>query len=122
MEETMFGLDRIVIYIIGAALLLLAVFGGYQYWKYTVKREALAEWNRQQIEIVQKAQQEYIQKTEELKKEQKKIVNDLAKQRRDLDRKFDSLEKYLDSPKTVKHYRDRKSSEVLKRTFKELGR
>ena len=69
----MFGLDRIVIYIIGAAMLLLAVFGGYQYWKYTVKRDALADWNRQQIEMVQKAQQEYIQKTEELDKEPRKL-------------------------------------------------
>ena len=118
----MFGLSKIAIYLIGAALLLASVFGGYQYWKYTVKRDALADWNRQQIEVVQKAQQEFIQKTEELNKESKKVIDDLKKKNAELEKQFDSLEKYLDSPKVVKHYRGKKSSEVLQRTFKELGK
>lgn len=118
----MFGLDKVAAQAIGVVILLVVLTGGYYWWKHSIKAEALAEWNQKQIEQVQKEQRELIQDLTEVAKNQKTLLDEMAKQSEMLDKKFSDLETYLNSKQVAVKYRGTKSSDVLQRTFKELGR
>ena len=117
-----FGLDKLAAQIIAAVVCVGLVVGGYYWWKHTVKAEALAEWNQKQVEIVQKEQQKLIQNLTVINENQIRIIDQLEAQNKILDQKFKDLSEYLDSSETTKKYKGTSSSDVLKRTFKELNR
>lgn len=117
-----FGLDKVVAQIVGVVILIVLLTGGYYYWKHSVKQEALAEWNKAQVEQVQKEQQRLIQNLTVIDKNQALIMKELEHQNQLLDKKFQDLEEYLNKDSTIKEYKGKSSSDVLKRTFKELGR
>lgn len=117
-----FGLDQVAAKIIGAVLLVLLLVGGYYYWKHTVKTEALLEWNKAQQEQVAKEQQKLLQDLTEINKSQQKILSELDAQNQVLEKKFADLDEYLNKDSTVKQYKGKGSSDVLKRTFKELNK
>lgn len=117
-----FGLDKIAAEIIGGITLIVLLVGGYYYWKHTVKTEALLEWNKAQQEQVAKEQQKLIHDLTEIDKTQKQILGDLKDRNFYLEKKFEDLETYLNRPDTVKTYKGKGSSDVLRRTFKELNK
>ena len=117
-----FGLDQVAAKIIGAVLLVLLLVGGYYYWEHTVKTEALLEWNKAQQEQVAKEQQKLLQDLTEINKSQQKILSELDAQNQVLEKKFADLDEYLNKDSTVKQYKGKGSSDVLKRTFKELNK
>lgn len=117
-----FGLDKVVAQIIGVAILLVLLVGGYYWWKHSVKAEALAEWNQKQIEQVQKEQRELIKDLTEVAENQKVLLDEMRRANEVLDNKFAELEGYLNSKQVATKYKSTSSSDVLKRTFKELGR
>ena len=119
---SLFGLDKVAAEIIGGVILIVLLVGGYYYWKHSVKTEALLEWNKAQQEQVQKEQQKLIQDLTEIDKTQKQILADLKARNFFLEKKFEDLETYLNRPDTVKAYKGKGSSDVLKRTFKELNK
>lgn len=116
------GLDKILGKILWAVIIAGVLFVGYHYWINKVKREAQQEWNQKQIEQVQKENQKFIEHLTEVNKNQEKIIDDLSKQKNDLEKKYGDLEKHLNDPVVVKKYIKKPTSDVLKRTFKELSR
>lgn len=118
----LFGLDQVAAKIIGIVLLILALVGGYYYWKHTIKAEAMAEWNKAQVEQVQKEQQKLIENLTIINEKQQTILKELTTQRQALERRFGDLEDYLNSGVAAKAYHGKASSDVLKRTFKELNK
>lgn len=118
----MFGLDKVAAQIIGIVTLIVLLVGGYYYWKHTVKTEALLEWNKAQQEQVAKEQQKLVKDLTEINNEQKKLSAELKARNEFLEKKFGELEDYLNRPDTVTKYKGKESSEVLKRTFKELNK
>lgn len=118
----LFGLDKVAAQIIGIVILIVLLTGGYYYWKHSIKTEALLEWNKAQQEIVAKEQQKLIQDLTEINKQQQNILDEIYKQNEALDKKFNDLDGYLNKDSTVKQYKGKGSSDVLKRTFKELNK
>lgn len=117
-----FGLDKVATQIIGIVILVVLLVGGYYYWKSSVKAEALLEWNKQQQEIVRQEQQKLLQDLTEINKQQENILTEIKERNAALDKKFSELEQYLTKESTVREYKGKHSSDVLKRTFKELNR
>lgn len=117
-----FGLDKVAAQILGIILVVGLLIAGYYWWVNSIKQEALQEWNRQQIETVRKENEKFIQKLSEVNKNQEKIITDLKSQNDALEKQFEELEKHLNSPVIIEKYRTKPTSDVLKRTFKELNR
>lgn len=117
-----FGLDKVVAQIIGGVLLLGLLVGGYYYWKHSVKQEALVEWNKAQVEQVQKEQQKLIENLTVIDKNLAVIKKELEYTKKILDDKFKDVDEYLAKDSTKNEYKNKPSSDVLKRTFKELNR
>lgn len=119
---SLLGLDKVIVQIIGGIGIVAVLFGGYYYWKHSVKAEALAEFNKAQLEQVQKEQKELIKDLNEVVTTQRNLIQEMNRQKELLDKKFEDLESHLDSPETLKKYKDKPASDVLKRTFKELNK
>lgn len=116
------GLDKVAAQAIGVVILVVLLIGGYYYWRHAVKAEALLEWNKAQQEVVAKEQQKLIEDLTEINKTQKQIVSEIHQRNELLEKKFNELEDYLNRPDTAKQYHGKQSSDVLKRTFKELNK
>ena len=119
---SLLGLDKVAAEIIGGVTLVVLLVGGYYYWKHSVKTEALLEWNKAQQEQVAKEQQKLIQDLTAINKVQQDILSQVKAQNQALEKKFGDLEGYLNSDSTVKQYKGKGSSDVLRRTFKELNK
>lgn len=119
---SLFGLDKVASQIIGIITLVVLLVGGYYYWKHTIKTEALLEWNKAQQEQVAKEQQKLIQDLTEINKTQKELTAELKARNEALEKKFNELDEYLNKDSTVRAYKGKQSSDVLKRTFKELNK
>ena len=119
---SLFGLDKVAAQIIGIITLVVLLVGGYYYWKHTIKTEALLEWNKAQQEQVAKQQQKLIQDLTEINKTQKELTAELKARNEALEKKFNELDEYLNKDSTVRAYKGKQSSDVLKRTFKELNK
>lgn len=118
---SLFGLDKVAAQILGLVLVLGLLVAGYYWWVGSIKREALLEWNKQQVEIVRKENEKFIENLTEVNKNQEKIIKDLNTEKQALEKKYEDLEKHLNSPVIVEKYRKKPTSDVLKRTFKELN-
>lgn len=116
------GLDKVAAQIIGIVILIVLLVGGYYYWKHTIKTEALLEWNKAQQEQVAKQQQKLIEDLTEINKTQKELTTELKARNEALEKKFNELDEYLNKDSTSKQYKGKSSSDVLKRTFKELNK
>ena len=99
-----------------SALITAVLSGGYFFWKNSVEQEALNRVKVLQLEQQVKEQQEYIKDIEALNKDSIEIISDLKDKTIKMNEKVKNLESYLDNNKD-----DKESSEVLKRTFKELS-
>lgn len=118
----MFGLSdfaaRIVLYVIGAALFLAVVIGGYYYWKGSVRDQALEDFNKKQIEQVLKDAADFRNKMNEVVKNQDFIIASKDIQIKELEKKISEINDYLDSPEVKKT--DRPASDILKNTVRKL--
>jgi hypothetical protein len=84
-----------------------------------IRREALASFNKQQLEIVLKEQESYNRQTRMLQETQIRIMEALAKKIEETEKKVSSVEDWLNSSEAKKS--DRASSIVLKETLRRLG-
>lgn len=89
---------------------------GYYTWKGSVEDAALAAAKIQALEQELSTQQQIIKDLEETNKEGNAIIADLKDKEIDLNQKLGELESYLKN-----HVDTKESSEVLKRTFKDLA-
>ena len=102
--------------LIAAIILSLILGGGYWMWKNSVEDAAVAQIKIQQLETELKAQQQLVEDLTAINKEGNEIIADLKNKEIDLNQKLRDLDSYLGN-----HRDDKESSEVLKRTFKELS-
>lgn len=102
--------------LIATIFLSLILGGGYWLWKNSVEDAAVAEMKIQQLETELKAQQQLVDDLTVINKESNEIISDLKNKEIDLNQKLRDLDSYLST-----HKDDKESSEVLKRTFKELS-
>lgn len=98
-------------------LILSAIVGGGIYmWRETIATEALFEYKAQEYLKRLDEQKKAMEDTAAILHESIGIVNDLKNQQIETDKKLRDLDSYLSTNKD-----DKQSSEVLKRTFKELS-
>ncbi len=97
-------------------VLSIIVGGGYYVWKNSVEEAAVAQIKIQQLETELKAQQQLVEDLTAINKESNEIIADLKDKEVTLNERLAGLSEYLKS-----HKDDKESSEVLKRTFKELS-
>ena len=109
-------LNNLSISSIAAIILSIMVGGGIYIWKKNVEDQAVIEYTQKQQEQIIKEQKELIDDLTANNKESLEIIADLKDKQLNLNQKLKNLESYLDT-----HKDDKESSEVLKRTFKELS-
>ncbi len=98
-------------------IMSVMVGGGIYVWKSSIEAKAVIEYKTQQIEKAFEQQRKAMEDTAAMLRESTEIVADLKNKTIEMNEKFKSLDVYLDTqPKDQKQ-----SSEVLKRTFKELS-
>lgn len=109
--------------IVGVVLLIgfvyLSFIGYLKIRDAAVRREALLEFNKKQMELVIKEQQEQKKRWEEFEQRVSKLFTDITKELENTQRSVDNVEAYLNSPEANRD--DRPSSEVLKETLRRLG-
>lgn len=84
-----------------------------------IRREALEKFNKAQMELVIKGQQEFIAQTKRLEELSKSTLEKLDEQQKILDKKLSDVEAYLNSPEVEKQ--NRSASPILKETIRRLG-
>jgi predicted transcriptional regulator len=109
-------LNNITISSIAAIILSVMVGGGIYIWKKNVEDQAVIEYVKAQQEQIIKDQKKAIEELEAENKESNDLIADLKEKQINLNQKLKDLESYLST-----HKDDKESSEVLKRTFKELS-
>ena len=97
-------------------ILSVIVGGGYYVWKNNVEEAAVAELKIQQLEAELKSQEKLVEDLTAINKESNEIIADLKDKETTLNERLAGLSEYLKN-----HKDDKESSEVLKRTFKELS-
>ena len=102
--------------LIAGIILTVMLGGGYYVWKNSVEEAAVAQIKIQQLETELKAQQQLVEDLTAINKEGNELIADLKQKEIDLNQKLRDLDSYLST-----HKDDKESSEVLKRTFKELS-
>ena len=90
--------------------------GGIYIWKSSIEEAALAEAKVEALEKELAAQDEVINDLTELGRESNRIIADLKNKESYLNERLKGLDVYLDT-----HKDEKESSEVLKRTIRELS-
>jgi uncharacterized protein HemX len=112
----MFGLSKIAIYLIIAAVSLGGVTTTYYVWKRNVRQQALMEFNQKQLEQSAKDQAEFMRQQQEIANQQAEAARRLAQQNDELNRRMSGIDRYLSSSQA----QDRPASDVLKQTIDRL--
>ena len=97
-------------------ILSVIVGGGYYVWKNNVEEAAVAQLKIQQLESELQSQEKLVEDLTAINKESNEIIADLKDKETTLNERLAGLSEYLRT-----HKDDKESSEVLKRTFKELS-
>jgi predicted S18 family serine protease len=97
-------------------ILSIMVGGGIYVWKQSISTQALIEYKSQEYLKQLEQQKKVMEDTTAILKESTDIVADLKEKTIQMNEKVKNLESYLST-----HKDDKESSEVLKRTFKELS-
>ena len=108
-------LNNLSISSIAAIILSIMVGGGIYIWKKNVEDQAVIEYVKNQQAQIIIEQKKMIDDLQANNKESVEIIADLKQREIDLNQKLRDLDSYLST-----HKDDKESSEVLKRTFKEL--
>ena len=97
-------------------MLSIIVGGGYYVWKNNVQEAAVAELRIKELEKNLAEQEKLVEDLTAINKESNEIIADLKDKETTLNERLAGLSEYLKN-----HKDDKESSEVLKRTFKELS-
>jgi uncharacterized protein YlxW (UPF0749 family) len=102
------------------AFLVVSAWGALKIHDAGVRREALLDFNKKQMELVIKEQQDQKQRWENFEQTiLPKLFEELSKEISNTQKKVDDVESYLNSSEANKN--DRPSSEVLKEILRRLG-
>ena len=115
----MFGFNKYAVYAV-IALIVVAVATTYiLMWKHSIRQQALLEFNNKQLEQVIKDQQKFMSDMKTINDNQRTIIDSMNKQNEEFSNQLKDLEGYLGSD--VGNKDSEPSSEVLKKTIKQLG-
>lgn len=115
----MFGFNKYIVYGL-IAFVSITIFGTFVLmWKNAIEQRTIAEFNRQQVEIVLKQQQAFNEQMQDINKNQLALLEELQTRNKELQDKLDGIQNYLDSDEAKKS--DRASSEVLKRVIEQIS-
>ena len=101
--------------ILGIVMAVIAG-GGIYIWKSSIEEATLAEAKIVELQKELALQETYINDLTELNKESNKLIAEMKDKNAYLDKTLKGLDVYLDT-----HKDDKESSEVLKRTIRELS-
>jgi hypothetical protein len=102
------------------AFLVVSAWGALKIHDAGVRREALLDFNKKQMELVIKEQQDQKQRWENFEQTiLPKLFEEISKEISNTQKKVDDVESYLNSPEANKN--DRQSSEILKEVLRRLG-
>jgi hypothetical protein len=128
MEKIMFStiisfvsspIGGLVAKVLGGFLLLGIVLGLYKIHNDGIRREAMSEHNRAQLEQVVTDQRRFIQQLEAVNNLQLEALGALQRQNDTLNARLRRVTDYLNSPQAQAN--NRASSEVLRNTIRQLG-
>mgnify|MGYP003346415361 CR=1 FL=1 len=102
--------------LISGIVIMAMLGGGYIMWKNSIEEATVAQFKIQQLETELKAQQQLVEDLTAINKEGNELIAELKNKEIDMNQKLRDLDSYLST-----HKDDKESSEVLKRTFKELS-
>ena len=109
--------------IVGSIGLIIMLFMGAWGWlkirDASIRNEAISSFNRQQLEIVAREQEEFARQSRVLQETQIRIMQELSKKIEETEKKIADIDQFLESPDARKD--DRPASNVLKETLKRLG-
>lgn len=112
----MFG--RLQIYIVGGILIFGMLCGIYYKWRAGIEREALLEYNQNQLEQSIKDKEEMRKQLEAMDAKQKEIQAENEAAKKVFKQEMNSIATDLDKKEVIEN--DRKSSEVLRSTVNKL--
>lgn len=115
----MFGLGKIQLYLIVAVIVISSLTGIYLSWKSKIETQALMEFNTKQMDQIIEDQKKFNDQLSQINQNQQQIIDDMKKKNDELDRRLGDLNGYLTSEQAKRE--SRPSSEVLKRTFRQLS-
>ena len=118
-EGKMFGLGKIQLYLIVAVIVISSLAGIYLSWKSSIETQALMEFNAKQMDQIIEDQKKFNDQLSQINQNQQQIIDDMKKKNDELDRRLGDLNGYLTSEQAKRE--SRPSSEVLKRTFRQLS-
>lgn len=98
---------------------LTALWAAIAVHDHNVRQQALAEFNKKQLEQVIADQKKYMDQLKEINENQKQIAKSLREKNDDLNAKMDEIQKDLQIKAAGAN---NQSSEYLKETVKQLGR
>jgi len=116
MEVNMFG--SLQLYIVGGLFLFGALTAGYYSWRNGIERQALLEYNQQQLEQSVKDQEAMRKKLDDINEKQKEIEAANAADKRDFKDKIDSI--VIDLNTKESFAADKPASDILKKTITKL--
>lgn len=108
-------------YVLYGALALIAITiltTAYFSWKNSIKQEALLEFNNKQLEEVIAEQKKTNENMKIIHDRSKELIDTMNKKNDELDQKFKNFQDFLSEEESKP---SPESSEVLKRTIRELG-
>ena len=102
------------------AVIILSVGSTYVVmWRHNIRQQALFEFNQKQLEQTIKDQQKYVADLKSVTEIQKNTIEEVTKKNDQLKNQLNDLEAYLSSDQANKD--SKQASDILKRTFKDLG-
>lgn len=110
---------KIVSYIIGGISVVSALVIMLKIHDSSIKNQALLEFNQKQMEQIIKDQAELTKKMNDVKQIQDQILENEKQFKQNLDKKLSGINGFLNSDEAKKL--DRSSSEILKRTIREIA-
>lgn len=116
MEVDMFG--RLQLYIFIGIIAFGALSTMYYNWRAGIEREALLEYNQQQMEQDAKDKEILRQQLDDISKKQKEVEAENNEVKKKIREQLDVITEDLTSKETISN--DRPSSDVLKRTVNKL--
>ena len=115
---SLLGLDKKMIYIGAALLVIMFLVTGYYIWKRDVEYRALMQYNMNQMQQIVRDQQEFTRQQTALFNEQQRLTRELLTRNEELQRRTERINEYLSSPQAQRA--DRQSSEVIRETINQL--
>lgn len=112
------GLDKYVGQIIVGLLITAIAGGGYLYWRSEIRSQALAEYNRTQLQSIVDSQNEQARINREIQQRQEAIISRMNEQISALQTRTSAATRYINSPQAAAS--NRLASEVVRNTIDQL--